>query len=115
MQRVPKGCSVWGGERTAASSTASRCASSHVCSSSVGSMPGGGVTAIHAIEAIEPAEPAEAIDAIDPTLRGHAGGCEGGRRGSQPNPNTDPDPNPDPDPDPDPNPNLAPAWVTGLW
>ena len=67
-----------GGERTAASSTASRCASSHVCSSSVGSMPGGGVTAIHAIEAIEPAEPAEAIEAIEPTLGGHAWGCEGG-------------------------------------
>ena len=74
-----QGCSGGGG-RTAAWSTASRCASSQLCSSSVGSMPGGGVTAIHAIDAIEPAEPAEAIDAIERTLGGHAGGVRGGVR-----------------------------------
>ena len=43
------------------------------CSSSVGSMPGGGVEAIHAIDAMEPTEPTDANEAIEPILAaGHA-------------------------------------------
>ena len=49
------------------------------CSSSVGSMPGGGVEVTHAIDAMEPTEPTDANEAIEPILAGHAASAGWGK------------------------------------